>query len=176
MARILFFDDRGYLYFDKKEELIYMRNGIVEAVNKKLCLGFPDDTELILYSLGDHNIAYKRSSVDGSIVNNNWIEGIEDLFEDNDLVICDYNWNTAGENYYNARDTIVSAVLNSGKNIYFILYSAVLAKAADEYYMRIRKQNRPASIHLAKEVATFNEELESMHYTLTRKMKKLFGE
>lgn len=183
MARILFFDDRGYLYFKERDDLTYMRDGIVKAVKDNLDLYFPDDTELVLYSLHDksldpsvavHNTAYMQSSVDGTKIDNDWIVGIGDLFKDNDLVICDYNWNTASGEYSDAREKIISAVLHSGKIVYFILYSAVKATEADEYYINITKNSYPSNIHLAREAATFNEDRESMHYTLTRKMKKMF--
>ena len=93
---------------------------------------------------------------------------------DNDLVICEYDWLNAAGKYSDAREQIISAVLHSGKIIYFILYSAVKVSESDAYYASIRNHRYPDNIHLAKIVATFNEDLESMHYTLTRRMEKMF--
>lgn len=117
---------------------------------------------------------YKWSSLNDFQEENNWIEGIESLFLDNDLVICEYDWLNAAGKYSDAREQIISAVLHSGKIIYFILYSAVKVSESDAYYASIRNHSYPDNIHLAKIVATFNEDLESMHYTLTRRMEKMF--
>lgn len=174
MARILFFDGYGYLYFKEKENLNYMRDGLVKTVNEKLNLDFPDDTELVLCSLKDQSTPYKWSSFNDFQVENNWIEGIESLFLDNDLVLCEYDWLNAAGKYSNAREQIISAVLHSDKIVYFILYSSVKASEANAYYADIRNHSYTDNIHLAREAVTFNEDYESMHYTLTRKMEKFF--
>ena len=174
MARILLFDDRGDLYFQKREDLVYIRNEIVSSVNRALNLDFPNDTELMLYSLDKNNKPYKWSSFKETFESDNWLDGIDSLFLDNDFIICDYNWNTADGKYVGALDKIIATLKNSDKKIHFILYSAVLYKEAYGWYRRIMNETLPTNITIAKEVATFNEELEDMAYTLSRKMKYLF--
>ena len=59
------------MYFKEKTDLNYMRDGLVKTVNEKLDLGFLDDTELVLYSLYDHDTPYKWSNFNDSQEKNN---------------------------------------------------------------------------------------------------------
>ena len=174
MERIVLFDDRGYLYFQEREDLVYIRDAVVGTVNEDFNLDFPDDTQLVLYSLDNDNRPYRWTSLNDAYESVNWLEEIETLFQDGDFFICDYNWNTADGEYVDALKKIIDAVKNCGRNIHFIMYSAVKYREAARYYGALLKDTFPENIKMATEVATFNEELEDMQYILSKKMKYYF--
>lgn len=176
MNRILVFDDRGKLYFSSKEDLVYIRNTVVCAMKKLTSVTVDVDAELLVYSLDDDNKPYKWSSLKEKPEEEDWLENKGKLIDGGELIICDYSWNSASEKYKNALEDILSEIIESNKEVMYLLYSTVLQIEAQDFLDERRKNGFPDNIKVATEVIAFGEEVELMAEALKSEIKYIFEE
>ena len=186
MAKILVFDDRGSLYFNSKEDLIDIRDTVVTAVREAKekksidLIQLEDNTELILYTLDDHNNPYRWSSESETIESIEWLKKDSDgnrivnMFNEEAFLICDYSWNSAIRGYENALYEILADIRKSTKRIVFLLYSTVLQDEAQDFLEDEWNKGFPKDVIATKEVIGFGENRVAMRHILNNKIKYIF--